>query len=386
MRVGLTIKKGMIIMLSFGQRLKLIRKEAQITQAELSEKLMVSVQAVSKWECDNSMPDISQIVPLAAILGVTTDCLLGVGGDEKADREKLYREIEAIYDNSEYTYEEIDKNPEGKCLVLYREHIKKYPLDYQTKFKCAECIYCFLYDARKYSFELEDSLYNEAVSLLNGIINYDRDTTRLLDAKSLLIKLYVHKEDFTKAEEVAEGLPHLGNIRAIAEIEIYSKKDDQEKCLAISKKMCANAVNDYLWALWTRARRISIFGTDRKKEAIHAWRDLLESAKFNYNRFDDVDIHSEFWWYRALNHIANEYIAISEFDKTFETIEELTDALCTNYEELKEKGDAEGAWAIKNSAAEHLQRCYSWCFSTDDNIIANDARFKKCKERLAALE
>ena len=35
-------------MLSFGQRLKLIRKEAQITQAELSEKLMVSVQAISK--------------------------------------------------------------------------------------------------------------------------------------------------------------------------------------------------------------------------------------------------------------------------------------------------------------------------------------------------
>lgn len=42
------------------------------------------------------MPDISQIVPLSAILGVTTDCLLGVSGDEKADRDKLYTEVQKI--------------------------------------------------------------------------------------------------------------------------------------------------------------------------------------------------------------------------------------------------------------------------------------------------
>ena len=75
-------------MLSFGQRLKAIRKDAQLTQAELAEKLMISVQSISKWECDNAMPDIALIVPLAAILGVTTDCLLGVGDNEKADREQ----------------------------------------------------------------------------------------------------------------------------------------------------------------------------------------------------------------------------------------------------------------------------------------------------------
>ncbi len=372
-------------MLTFGQRLKLIRKEAQITQAELSEKLMVSVQAISKWECDNSMPDISQIVPLAAILGVTTDCLLGVGGDEKADREKLYREIEAVYDNVEYAYEVKDKNPDYICYKLYREHIKKYPLDYEAKYNCANCIYGFLYDARRYSFEFEDYLYNEAINLLTTVINYDRDTTRLLDAKGLLIKLYVYREDFTKAEAVAEGLPRLGNIRAIAEIEIYSKKDDQEKCLEISKKMCCDAINDYLWSLWVRARRISILGNERKHEAILAWRDLWESAKFNYKRFDDVNIYSEYWWYGSLCHIANEYIAISEFDKVFETIEELTDTLIANYNQLKENGNTVEANELNTNITDHLRRCYNWCFNSDDNIIANDPRFKKCEERLLSL-
>ena len=91
-------------MLSFGQRLKAIRKGVQLTQAELAEKLMVSVQSISKWECDNAMPDISQIVPLSAVLGVTTDCLLGVGGDEKADRENLYKQVEKINMGIEKVY------------------------------------------------------------------------------------------------------------------------------------------------------------------------------------------------------------------------------------------------------------------------------------------
>jgi len=73
-------------MFTFGQRLKTLRKEAQLTQSELAEQLGVSVQALSKWECDSTMPDISQIVPLAAILEVTTDCLLG-GGRRRTGRQ-----------------------------------------------------------------------------------------------------------------------------------------------------------------------------------------------------------------------------------------------------------------------------------------------------------
>lgn len=41
-------------MSSFGQRLKAIRKGMQLTQADLAEKLMVSVQSISKWECDSA--------------------------------------------------------------------------------------------------------------------------------------------------------------------------------------------------------------------------------------------------------------------------------------------------------------------------------------------
>ena len=131
-------------MLTFGQRLKAIRNSVQLTQAELAEKLMMSVQSISKWECDNAMPDISQIVPLAAILGVTTDCLPGVGRDEKADREMLFEKAEKMKKGIDYVYSRND-DAYYECYELYKEHIKKYPLDYEVKFLCADSLIRHIY-------------------------------------------------------------------------------------------------------------------------------------------------------------------------------------------------------------------------------------------------
>lgn len=69
-------------MITIGKRIKALRKERGFTQSELAEMIGVSMQAVSKWETDVGMPDISQIVPLTKILGITADVLLGIDSDE----------------------------------------------------------------------------------------------------------------------------------------------------------------------------------------------------------------------------------------------------------------------------------------------------------------
>ena len=48
-----------------------------MTQDRIAEAVNVSSQAVSKWENDINMPDITLLLKLAEILGVTTDELLG---------------------------------------------------------------------------------------------------------------------------------------------------------------------------------------------------------------------------------------------------------------------------------------------------------------------
>lgn len=60
----------------FGAFVAQLRKEKGLMQKELAEKLYVSDKAVSKWERGLSIPDVTLLVPLAEILGITVTELL----------------------------------------------------------------------------------------------------------------------------------------------------------------------------------------------------------------------------------------------------------------------------------------------------------------------
>lgn len=62
--------------MTIGKRIAQYRKEKGLTQEDLASALGVSPQAVSKWENDQTCPDISLLPKLAQLLGVTTDELL----------------------------------------------------------------------------------------------------------------------------------------------------------------------------------------------------------------------------------------------------------------------------------------------------------------------
>ncbi len=63
-------------MATLGNRIALYRKQNNYTQEELASKLNVSSQAVSKWENDLSIPDISLLIDLANLFNVTLDTLV----------------------------------------------------------------------------------------------------------------------------------------------------------------------------------------------------------------------------------------------------------------------------------------------------------------------
>lgn len=61
---------------NFGRFLSAQRKENGFTQKELAQKLFISDKAVSKWERGLSLPDITLLMPLAELLGITVTELL----------------------------------------------------------------------------------------------------------------------------------------------------------------------------------------------------------------------------------------------------------------------------------------------------------------------
>ena len=67
--------------MDFSEKIAMLRRQKNWSQEELAEKLMVTRQAVSKWESAQSMPDLDKIVQLSELLGVSTDYLLKNGMD-----------------------------------------------------------------------------------------------------------------------------------------------------------------------------------------------------------------------------------------------------------------------------------------------------------------
>ena len=61
---------------TLGKRIAALRKQKDLRQDDIAQLLDVSPQAVSKWENDQTCPDIGLLPKLAQILGVTTDELL----------------------------------------------------------------------------------------------------------------------------------------------------------------------------------------------------------------------------------------------------------------------------------------------------------------------
>lgn len=59
-----------------GEIISYLRKEKNMTQNDLAEKMNVTDKAVSKWERNLSCPDVNSIPKLAEILGVSVEELL----------------------------------------------------------------------------------------------------------------------------------------------------------------------------------------------------------------------------------------------------------------------------------------------------------------------
>ena len=61
---------------TFGEMISSLRREKNMTQNDLADKMNVTDKAVSKWERNLSCPDINSIPKLAEILGVSVEKLL----------------------------------------------------------------------------------------------------------------------------------------------------------------------------------------------------------------------------------------------------------------------------------------------------------------------
>ncbi len=378
-------------MVSFGQRLKMLRKEAELSQSEFAEVIGVSVQSVSKWECDTYMPDVSLILPISKILGVTADCLLGAGENEKEDRLLLNEELKRI--DEAYPYRSYKRD-----LLKYKatkEFLRRYPLNYDVKYSCAEYLKWHLYDStwpNAYSIPREDfdALYAEGVKMVRSIIEHDKDPSRQIKARESLIVYYSMKEKWDEAEAVALELPDICELRNNVLARIAGEKRDLPKALELRRIRCANLANYFLSSMSLVGRRTSIFGNVRKAEAIEAWNDMKKVAAVCidvFSKYSPEEYRSKAGYYiEAVTMISNECLAIDDLETALSSMEDATDTAIEVYGNIKRmNNDPKFLASLKEEYRKIPEMCRDKIYANDDNPLSKHERTKSCIERLEKL-
>ena len=195
-----------------GANIKYFRKNKGFTQEELAGMLGVTPQAVSRWESEAGLPDVSMIVPIAQTLHITTDALLGYQVQSQDDRvsKMVFEKMKEFEDVSnpggsalkicEYLAEEANKNPMNYDIVL--KYVQKVAgLSYYIDME-------HLLDAEP---ERANAILDDGIRKGLNIIRYCNETKKINKAHYALAWIYIHRKDFDNAREHVNVLPELGS-------------------------------------------------------------------------------------------------------------------------------------------------------------------------------
>ena len=203
--------------MSLGNNIKKYRRDLGITQEELAGILCITSQAVSKWESGAGLPDVTQIVPLAQALNVSTDALFGFASESYDHKlaEQISFEANTLRDSGDPAQgalaaaEFLDKKCEEnifnyKIMMRYVQSIA-----HMSRFVNQNNVY--------YKGLLEDNQkeWNRMVKMAENramqVIRYSEEKELADDCHYALAWLYWHTKEYEKGRQHIAALPSINS-------------------------------------------------------------------------------------------------------------------------------------------------------------------------------
>lgn len=300
---------------TMGQIIKDLRKKNGFTQEELAERLGVTYQAVSKWENDTGMPDISQVVPLASIFGVSTDVLFGIA--DTTENEEALKIVQ--HAGSLEKYGEIETYLNAYDVLL--DGLKKYPNNLILMINCMHLgtSLSLRENGWLYAEERAKEIASETIRQANFIIANSKNITDILSARQILVFLYCSQGKFDLASNEAKSFPPRADFTLYSNMAIVNEYMNNNKRTATY--LCSNI--DYtLQALENDIARLgkAYYNDGKYTDAITVYEMFFEvmSAIFKnetplpYHDFDSGDCYLL---------LAEAYLAIGETSKAMNAVE-----------------------------------------------------------------
>ena len=323
--------------MTMGQIIKELRKAHGFTQEELAERLGVTYQAISKWENDWGMPDISQIVPLATVFDVSTDYLFGI--DHASETEEALKIISTANGVTEYG----NLNTYLDAYDLLMDGLKKYPNNYMITYNCMSLgVSLALPDnGWMYAEARADEITSQTIRQANYIISSAKNVSDVLVARQNLVFLYTANGKYDAAITEAIKFPvrtDLSLYSAMATVNGYMGNYENEA-------VCLCSDIDYsLQALENNVARLgkAYFNNGNYTDAIEVYERFFAAvnAIFKdecpppYHDFDSGDCYLL---------LAEAYLAVGEKEKAMDAVE----SAITYYTDLlNRETDSESSYPI----------------------------------------
>lgn len=172
--------------MNIGNKIRELRKQRGITQEQLAESIGISFQAVSKWENNIALPDITLAPVLASYFGVSMDELFDFN----------LKEIECAVKNiTDEAYKYRESNPAESRRIL-DEGLKKYP---ENDILLNNLLYVLNYSEKP----------DETIIVASKLIEKTTQSDVKYDALRFLAYAYKAKGDYESAEAAIEQIPEI---------------------------------------------------------------------------------------------------------------------------------------------------------------------------------
>ena len=182
--------------MDLGKIIKRLRVSKDMTQEDLANMLGTSIQSVSRWENEQTYPDITMLPIIANIFEITVDELLNV------NTFKQQEEIKRIVEQDKVLWSQ-GKTDEREMIL--RESIKQFP----TNFELKSLLLNTLYFQTAEDTEEGKKYQKETIELANYILEKCLIDEYRYHAMQTLVLVYKWQHQFDKAKEIAYKMPSM---------------------------------------------------------------------------------------------------------------------------------------------------------------------------------
>lgn len=335
--------------MQIGKVIRTYRKQKDMTQEEMANRLGVTTPAVNKWENSVSQPDIGLLAPIARLLGISLDELLSFHEELSTDEiRNIIKELNAKLETEEYS----------EVFQWAESILQEYPNCNQLIWQVAVVL-----DAGRLVRTVENAQqYDEPINRYYQTVLGDEDPQIKKNAADSLFGFYLRKEEYDKAESYLQYFSQDDPVRQLRQATVYTHKGMEEEACKIYEKLLFSGYQ-ILNQAFSMLYLISMKKEDHERAKRYLDKQSEMARTFEMGKYNEMAGYLDFAV--AQKDVAGTLRIVKELMSNIETIRSCTNSFL--YEHLEYQ-------PLEQSFYDNLKKKLLDHFKTDEGL----AYMKEC--------